>query len=93
MNVGIQVAYLAAAVLFIVGLRNLSNPRTAVRGNAIAAAGMLVAVVATLVANRVVDYATVAGGLVVGAGIGTLVGAGMGTLVGAGMGTSERVGI
>ena len=43
-----------------VGLRNLSNPRTAVRGNAIAAAGMLVAVVATLVANRVVDYATVA---------------------------------
>ena len=72
MSAGIQVAYLAAAVLFILGLRNLSNPRTAVRGNGIAAGGMLVAVVATLLANRVIDYATIAAGFVVGAGIGAL---------------------
>ena len=63
----IQFAYLVAAVLFILGLRNLSNPRTAVRGNGLSAVGMLVAVIATLVSHEVVDYWTVFAGLVVGA--------------------------
>ena len=73
MNVGIQLAYLAAAVLFILGLRNLSSPRTAVFGNALSAAGMLLAVVATLLVAEVVDYTVVAAGIVVGAGIGAVV--------------------
>jgi len=68
----IQLAYLAAAVCFIFGLRNLANPRTAVLGNALAASGMLVAIMATLIASEVVDYVTVFAGLVVGAGIGAL---------------------
>lgn len=72
MSTLIQIAYLVAAVLFILGLRNLSNPRTAVRGNALSAVGMLVAIVATLVANEVMDYTVVAAGLVVGAGIGAV---------------------
>jgi NAD(P) transhydrogenase subunit beta len=67
-----QLAYLVAAVLFILGLRDLSSPRTAVRGNAMAAVGMLVAVVATLLARSVVSYATVLAGVVVGSAIGTL---------------------
>jgi NAD(P) transhydrogenase subunit beta len=66
----IQFAYLVAGVLFILGLRNLSNPRTAVRGNGLSAVGMLIAVIATLVSNEVVDYLTVFAGLVVGASVG-----------------------
>jgi NAD/NADP transhydrogenase beta subunit len=43
----ITLLYLLAAVLFIVGLKQLSTPRTARRGNAIAGAGMLLAMVVT----------------------------------------------
>ncbi len=41
-------AYLVAAILFILGLKGLTHPRTAVRGNLIGALGMLLAVVVTL---------------------------------------------
>jgi NAD(P) transhydrogenase subunit beta len=44
----INLAYLAAAVLFILALKGLSHPRTAVRGNLLGALGMLVAILATL---------------------------------------------
>jgi NAD(P) transhydrogenase subunit beta len=44
----IQVAYLVASVLFIVGLKFLSSPASARNGNLVAAAGMAVAVIATL---------------------------------------------
>ncbi len=65
----INLAYLVAAVLFIVGLKGLTHPRTAVRGNLTSAWGMLLAVVATLVANGL-DYQWI----LVGAVIGGLVG-------------------
>jgi NAD(P) transhydrogenase subunit beta len=44
----IKVAYLVAAVLFILGLKAMSHPRTAVRGNFIGALGMLLAIVAAI---------------------------------------------
>ncbi len=44
----IDIAYLVAAIMFIVGLRRLSSPATARQGNQIAAAGMALAVLATL---------------------------------------------
>jgi len=44
----VNLAYLAASVLFILGLKGLSHPRTAVRANLTGAVGMLVAIVATL---------------------------------------------
>ena len=47
MNTRIQLAYLAAAVLFILGLRMLSSPKTAPRGNVTAGVGMFIAIVAT----------------------------------------------
>jgi len=68
----VQIAYLASAVLFIVGLKNLSSPRTAPRGNTIAAVGMLVAVVATLVSAGVLGWEWMLAGVIVGSGIGTL---------------------
>jgi len=49
----IPVAYLIAAVTFILGLKGLSSPTTAVIGNRIAAAGMLIAVIATFFAAEV----------------------------------------
>jgi NAD(P) transhydrogenase subunit beta len=44
----INLAYLVAAILFIFGIKGLSHPRSAVRGNLIGAVGMLLAIVATL---------------------------------------------
>ncbi|MEE9606714.1 MAG: NAD(P)(+) transhydrogenase (Re/Si-specific) subunit beta, partial [Myxococcota bacterium] len=65
-------AYLVAASLFILGLRNLSSPKTAPRGNALAAAGMLIAIVAALLEQGVVDYVVVLAGVVVGSAIGAV---------------------
>ncbi|MDJ0664068.1 MAG: NAD(P)(+) transhydrogenase (Re/Si-specific) subunit beta [Acidimicrobiia bacterium] len=64
--------YLASAVLFILGLKQLSSPRTARRGNMLASGGMLIAIVVTLIANDITSWATVIAGLVVGGGVGAL---------------------
>jgi NAD(P) transhydrogenase subunit beta len=66
----IQIVYLAAAVLFILGLRNLSSPRSAPLGNAMAALGMGVAIVATLLSQGVVNFPVIVAGVVVGSAIG-----------------------
>jgi NAD(P) transhydrogenase subunit beta len=68
----IQLAYLVAAVLFILGLRNLSSPKTAPLGNILAAIGMLIAIVATMLVQDVVSYGMVIAGLAVGGAIGAV---------------------
>ena len=68
----IDLFYLVAAVLFILGLKGLSHPRTAVRGNLLGATGMLVAIVVTLLDRRVVSFEIIVAGLVVGALIGVV---------------------
>lgn len=65
-----QLLYLAAAVLFIFGLKQLSSPRTARRGNLIAAVGMLLAVVVTLANIDNIKWGTIVAGLVVGGAAG-----------------------
>ena len=73
MNISlINLAYLVASVMFILGLTGLGHPRTAVRGNLIGAVGMLIAVVATLVDRRIISYEMIVVGLVVGATIGAV---------------------
>ncbi|MGE0377193.1 MAG: NAD(P)(+) transhydrogenase (Re/Si-specific) subunit beta [Planctomycetaceae bacterium] len=71
----IDLAYLIAAVLFILGLKGLTHPRTAVRGNLLGAVGMLVAVLVTLfdqqILGGVFGYVLIFLGLVIGSGIGT----------------------
>jgi NAD(P) transhydrogenase subunit beta len=67
----INIAYLVASVLFILGLKGLASPRTAPRGNMIGALGMLLAVVATLLDQQIVTFQLIIIGLVVGGGIGT----------------------
>jgi len=66
----IQGSYLAASILFILGLRSLTRPDKARRGMQLAAAGMLFAVIGTLVSHQIVDYRWIAAGLVLGGVIG-----------------------
>ena len=63
--------YLVASVLFIFGIKGLTHPRTARRGNLTSAVGMLLAVVATLMAERFNGW-VVGSGLIVGAAIGAV---------------------
>lgn len=67
----INVAYLLAAVLFIVGLKGLTHPRSAVRGNVTGALGMLIAIVATLLAQEILNP----GMIVIGVAAGSVIGA------------------
>jgi NAD(P) transhydrogenase subunit beta len=66
----VALLYIVAFALFIYGLMGLTGPRTAVRGNRIAAVGMAIAVVATLLIPGMGNW----GLIVVGVAIGTLVG-------------------
>jgi len=66
-----NLAYLLASVLFIIGLKGLTHPRTAVRGNLIGSLGMLLAIVATLWASGIVNWVWIIVGLIVGSVAGT----------------------
>jgi H+-translocating NAD(P) transhydrogenase subunit beta len=66
----ISLLYIVAFVLFIVGLRMLRGPRTAVRGNQIAAVGMAIAVGATLLQPGVGDWLLIVVGVAIGTAIG-----------------------
>ncbi len=68
----IRVAYLAATVLFILGLHNLRSPASAIGGNRLAAIGMLIAVVATVFDRAVLSPELILAGLIAGALIGSL---------------------
>ncbi len=65
-----ELLYLGAAVLFIFGLKQLSSPRTARRGNMLASIGMLVAVVVTLANMEDIGWGPIIAGLLVGGGVG-----------------------
>jgi NAD(P) transhydrogenase subunit beta len=69
MDVLIPILYIVAFSLFIYGLMGLTGPKTAVRGNWIAAVGMTIAVAATLVQVRH-NWVLIIVGLVVGAALG-----------------------
>ncbi len=63
-------AYIVAAILFIVGLKQLGSPATARNGNRMSALAMLVAVLATVVGNDIASWEWILGGVIVGSGIG-----------------------
>jgi NAD(P) transhydrogenase subunit beta len=68
----ISVGYLVAAVLFILGLKGLGRPRTAVRGNLMGATGMLVAILVTLLDQSIISYLALAVALLIGSVVGVL---------------------
>lgn len=71
----LTVCYLIASVTFIVGLKMLSNPATARRGNLLAAAGMTIAIFATIFlyeedGHKLGNYGWIFGGIAIGSVIG-----------------------
>ena len=66
----IEAAYLAASLLFILGLRSLTIPDRARRGMQLAAVGMLTAIVGTLLQHEIVRYEWIIAGLALGTVIG-----------------------
>src|SRR5215207_1125188 len=66
----VQLLYIVAFALFIYGLMGLTGPRTAVRGNRIAALGMAIAVIATLLIPGMGNWGLIALGVAIGTAIG-----------------------
>ena len=56
-----NVGYLVASVLFILGIKGMTHPRTAVRGNLLGAVGMLIAVVVTLIKSQAPPWVWISG--------------------------------
>src|ERR671925_1140558 len=66
----LQLFYLLSAILFVMGLRGLSHPKTARRGMFLAELGMLLAIVGSLLHHEIIDYKWIAAGLALGTVIG-----------------------
>ena len=66
----VMLAYLISGVFFILALRGLSSPATSQQGNRFGMAGMLIAVVTTLVTHEVASLPEILGAIVIGGGIG-----------------------
>ena len=66
----VKIAYLVSAALFIIGLRGMSHPRTAVRGNTLSALGMALALIVTLF--QVDSFGLLLVGLVIGSAVGAI---------------------
>ena len=72
MSQAIEWSYILAALLFAMGLRLLGSAATARTGNLVSAAGMLLAVVATLLHHSLVDFQLIAAGVAAGAVVGVV---------------------
>lgn len=68
----VALAYLLAIVLFIFGIKRQARVRTARRGNGMASLAMLIAIVATLVHAKAIDWHWIVAGLVLGTAIGAI---------------------
>ena len=66
----VNLTYIAASILFIVGLKMLGSPDTARQGNFLSASGMLLAVVITLLDQNIIDYRFIACALIAGSIVG-----------------------
>ena len=66
----VSFVYLFAGILFILGIKGLTKPKTAVRGNRLSALGMLIAVVVTLLDSSIVNFSYIIAGVLVGGIVG-----------------------
>ncbi len=67
-----DIAYLVAAILFIFGIKQLSSPRTARRGNMTAGVGMLLAIIATLYIQNAMSVVWIISAMIIGSAIGAV---------------------
>jgi len=70
----IELSYLLASILFILGLKGLSHPETAKRGMHLAEFGMLMAIIGTLMHHEIISYTWILAGLAVGSAVGLAMG-------------------
>lgn len=77
MRIIIELTYLVSSIFFIFGIKNLSSPKTARKGNLYASIGMLLAIVITLLDKHVLTFEWI----IIGVLIGSLIGALMATKV------------
>lgn len=68
----IDISYLVAAVLFMLGLKKLSSPATARNGNKLSMLGMAIAIVATLFKDQILSFDLIIAGVAIGAVIGVV---------------------
>jgi len=68
----INATYILSAALFIFGLKQLSSPATAVRGNLISAVAMFIAVLVTLLSREILEYQWIVAAMVVGGIVGAV---------------------
>ncbi len=68
----IQLIYLLAASFFVLGIKGMTKPRTAIRGNQFAAVGMLIAVLVTLLDQKIVSYEFIILGIALGGLLGAI---------------------
>src|SRR5919106_6177113 len=66
----VNLLYIIGFALFIVGLRMVRGPRTAVNGNLVAATGMGIALAATLIDPRIGDWVLIVIGIAIGTAVG-----------------------
>lgn len=66
------IVYLIASVCFIFGIKKLASPKTARQGNQLAALGMLLAIIVTLIDHRVLTYEYIIAGVIIGSAIGAV---------------------
>ncbi len=72
MDAARNLAYLISAVFFIFGLKGLTSPRTARRGNLLAVIGMAIAIFVTLLDKQIIDFTFIIVGVIVGSAIGAI---------------------
>ncbi len=70
----IELSYLLASILFILGLKGLSHPETAKRGMHLAEFGMLMAIIGTLMHHEIITFTWIIIGLVIGSLVGLAMG-------------------
>lgn len=70
MNIAIQLAYLIASILFVVGMKMLNKTKSARQGNRLSALGMFIAIVATMLQIDMISIVEIIGCIVVGSAIG-----------------------
>ena len=69
----VNLVYLLAGIFFILGIKGLTKPKTAVRGNLLSAMGMLLAVLVTLLDNSIVNFSYILAGVGIGAILGSVI--------------------
>jgi NAD(P) transhydrogenase subunit beta len=66
------IVYLIASICFIFGIKKLASPKTARQGNQLAAIGMLLAIIVTLIDKRILSFEWIIAGVIIGSSIGAL---------------------